>query len=107
MVQRLMSIEKRLDSDIYSPVQDMAYVLSTGYVALCILLSGFFIRIKDISIGFVKTLSWASYPKYAMIALARLELQGRKWPETDCQQSSKNIGGECNFSKDKHTGTNC
>ena len=77
--------------------QDMAYVVSTGYVALCILLSGFFIRIKDVLIGFVRAISWASYPKYTLIALARLELLGREFSNKDCQQSTRNVGGELLF----------
>jgi hypothetical protein len=75
-------------------LQDMAYVLSTGYVAFCILLSGFFIRIKDVSIGFIKALSWASYPKFSMMALARLELIGRNYSDLTCKRSASNIGGE-------------
>ncbi len=82
----------------------MAYVVSTGYVAMCILLSGFFIRIKDVSIGCVRALSWTSYPKYTLIALARLELLGREWSDKDCQRSTGNVGGELLFLS-KHAST--
>ena len=73
-------------------LQDMAYVLATGYVASSILLSGFYLRIKDIKIGFIRALSWLSYTKYAMQGVGRVELAGRTWDPSTCQQTST---GQC------------
>lgn len=65
-------------------VQDMAYTLATGYVAASILLSGFYLRISAIKIGFIRALSWVSYTKYAMQAMGRIELLGRVWSPSTC-----------------------
>ena len=46
-----------------TPNQDLAYVLATGYVAASILLSGFYLRINDMKLGFMKGLSYLSYTK--------------------------------------------
>ena len=68
--------------------QDMAYVLATGYVASSILLSGFYLRIKAIKIGFIRALSWLSYTKYAMQGMGRIELHNRTWDASTCNQTS-------------------
>ncbi len=68
-------------------LQDMAYVLATGYVASSILLSGFYLRIKDIKIGFIRALSWLSYTKYAMQAMGRIQLHGVTWDPSTCRSS--------------------
>ena len=67
-------------------------MLATGYVASSILLSGFYLRIKDIKIGFIRALSWLSYTKYAMQGVGRVELAGRTWDSSTCQQTST---GQC------------
>ena len=46
-----------------TPNQDLAYVLATGYVASSILLSGFYLSINDMKLGFMKGLSYLSYTK--------------------------------------------
>ena len=69
-------------------MQDMAYVLATGYVASSILLSGFYIRIKAIKIGFIRALSWLSYTKYAMQGMGRIELHNRSWDPSTCSSSA-------------------
>ena len=58
--------------------------MATGYVTASILLSGFYIRINQISIGFLRALSWATYTKYALSGVARLELAGVVWPDVQC-----------------------
>ena len=68
-------------------LQDMAYVLATGYVASSILLSGFYLRIKAIKIGFIRALSWLSYTKYAMFSMGRIELAGRTWDKSTCSNT--------------------
>jgi ATP-binding cassette subfamily G (WHITE) protein 2 len=62
----------------------MAYVLATGYVASSILLSGFYLRISAIKIGFIRALSWLSYTKYAMQAMGRIQLLGATWDPSTC-----------------------
>lgn len=62
----------------------MAYVLATGYVAASILLSGFYLRIKEIKVGFIRGLSWLSYTRYAMQGAGKIELQGRVWDPSTC-----------------------
>jgi Flp pilus assembly protein protease CpaA len=46
-----------------TPNQDLAYVLATGYVAASILLSGFYLRINDMKLAFMRGLSYLSYTK--------------------------------------------
>lgn len=48
-----------------TPNQDLAYVLATGYVAASILLSGFYLRIDDMKLAFMRGLSYLSYTKCA------------------------------------------
>lgn len=68
-------------------LQDMAYTIATGYVALSILLAGFYIRISAIKAGFVRALSWLTYTKYSVQALGRIELLGRLWGPETCQST--------------------
>ena len=42
-----------------------AFVLATSYVAMSILLSGFYIRVHDMAASVMRGLSWVSYTKYA------------------------------------------
>ena len=42
-----------------------AFVVATAYVALSILLSGFYIRVADMAVSVMRGLSWISYTKYA------------------------------------------
>ena len=67
-------------------MQDMAYTVATGYVATSILLSGFYLRISAIKYAVIRGLSWASYTKYAMQAMGRIELLGRMWGPDTCSQ---------------------
>jgi len=46
-----------------TPNQDLAYVLATGYVAISILLSGFYLRIDDMKLALMRGLSYLSYTK--------------------------------------------
>ena len=64
----------------------MAYTVATGYVATSILLSGFYLRISAIKYAVIRGLSWASYTKYAMQAMGRIELLGRMWGPDTCTQ---------------------
>jgi len=45
--------------------QDLAYVLACGYVALSLLLSGFYMRTGELRIRPLVWLSYASYPRRA------------------------------------------
>ena len=44
-------------------MQDMAYVLATGYVSMCILLSGVFIRKTEYKVAPMNWLSYISYTR--------------------------------------------
>lgn len=57
-------------------LQDLAYVLATGYVAASILVSGFFIQLKQLRVAPMRWLSYLSYPRYAVSGIAQLELAG-------------------------------
>ncbi len=50
-----------------TPNQDLAYVLATGYVASSILLSGFYLRVTDMSLALMRSLSYLSYTKCASV----------------------------------------
>jgi hypothetical protein len=65
-------------------VQDLAYVLATGYVAVSILLGGFYIRISEIKLAPLKWLSNLSYPLFTMQGLAHLELSGIRYRPAGC-----------------------
>ena len=65
-------------------VQDLAYVLATSYVATSILLSGFYIRIRDMRVSVMRGLAYLSYTKYAMQGVSRLELLGRTFDDSSC-----------------------
>ena len=45
-------------------VQDLAYILATGYVAISILLSGFFVRPSTLAVKPLLWLSYVSYPRW-------------------------------------------
>ena len=62
----------------------MAYIVAIGYIANCILLGGYFIRIQDIKFHFLRALSWLSYSKYTMDALGRNELHNIVWDPRKC-----------------------
>ena len=74
--------------------------MATGYVTASILLSGFYIRINQISIGFLRALSWATYTKYALFGVARLELSGLVWPNVQCstQPEAQGTSSSCTLS---------
>ena len=56
-----------------TPNQDLAYVLATGYVASSILLSGFYLRVTDMSLALMRSLSYLSYTKCALCAPKELQ----------------------------------
>lgn len=45
--------------------QDLAYILATGYVALSLLLSGFYLRLNEFKLRPLVWLSYISYPRCA------------------------------------------
>ena len=63
-------------------------MFATAYVACSILWSGFYIRIADMKVSLMRGLSWLSYTKYAMMGVARVELQDRVYDTTACTQAS-------------------
>jgi hypothetical protein len=62
-VQRLTHAHAQVFCVWLTPNQDLAYVLATGYVAASILLSGFYLRIDDMKLAFMRGLSYLSYTK--------------------------------------------
>ena len=54
-------------------------MLATGYVASSILLSGFYLRTRDMQLRVMRVLSHLSYTKYAMEGVAQVELRGQTW----------------------------
>jgi hypothetical protein len=79
IVQSLISIQLQVFCVWLTPNQDLAYVLATGYVASSILLSGFLLRTQDMKLPVMRWMSYASYTKYAMEGVSRLELAGMTW----------------------------
>ena len=57
-----------------TPNQDVAYVLAIAYVSLSILLGGFYIRISDVPFKILRSISYLSYPRFALQGLAINEL---------------------------------
>ena len=78
-VQSLISIQLQVFCVWLTPNQDLAYVLATGYVASSILLSGFYLRTRDMQLRVMRVLSHLSYTKYAMEGVAQIELRGQTW----------------------------
>ena len=78
-VQSLISIQLQVFCVWLTPNQDLAYVLATGYVASSILLSGFYLRTRDMQLRVMRVLSHLSYTKYAMEGVAQVELRGQTW----------------------------
>ena len=78
-VQSLISIQLQVFCVWLTPNQDLAYVLATGYVAASILLSGFYLRARDMSLTAMRGLSYLSYTKYAMEGVSQIELRGVTW----------------------------
>lgn len=64
--------------------QDIAFSIASLYVSFSLLISGFYIRVSDMTLSVARGLSWASFNKYSFQALARTELQDRSWPSTTC-----------------------
>lgn len=79
-IQALISIQLQVFCVWLTPNQDLAYVLATGYVASSILLAGFYMRIGDMNLQFLRYFSYLSYTKYAMEGVAHLELRGMLYP---------------------------
>lgn len=78
-MQSLISIQLQVFCVWLTPNQDLAYVLATGYVASSILLSGFYLRTRDMQLRVMRVLSHLSYTKYAMEGVAQVELRGQTW----------------------------
>ena len=57
-------------------------------MATSILLSGFYIRIKDMKVSVMRGLSYLSYTKYAMQGVSRLELAGRLFDSSSCPSTA-------------------
>ena len=60
-------------------MQDMAYVLATGYVSLCILLSGVFIRKSEYKVAPMDWLSYISYTRCVTPFAAPLAPHPNMW----------------------------
>lgn len=63
----------------------MAFSMATVYISFSLLICGFYIRIRDMTLSVVRGLTWVSFSKYTFQALAKTELQGRVWEDTTCQ----------------------
>jgi hypothetical protein len=59
-VQSLISIQLQVFCVWLTPNQDLAYVLATGYVAASILLSGFYLRSRDMQLTAMKGFRWVA-----------------------------------------------
>ena len=55
--------------------QDLAYILATGYVALSLLLAGFYLRTSEFKLRPLVWLSYISYPRSAAPACTLSNLQ--------------------------------
>jgi len=65
-----------------TPNQDLAFVLAVSYVAISILLGGFYAPLKDIKIAPLRWMSYLSYPRYTFQGMVRNELfQDRYRPQ--------------------------
>ena len=63
-------------------MQDSASALAGLYVSFSLLICGYYIRVSDMTLSFVRGLSWASFNKYAFQAVAVTELgRDRMWTE--------------------------
>ena len=67
-----------------TPNQDIAFVLATSYVAISILLGGFYIPIEMITIAPLRWLSYLSYPRYTLNGLARNDMGPVKYRPQGC-----------------------
>ena len=64
--------------------QDSAFSVATIYITFSLLICGFYIRIKDMTLSVIRGLTWASYCKYTFQALAYTELEDRTWDPAPC-----------------------
>jgi len=67
-----------------TPNQDLAFVLAVSYVAISILLGGFYAPLKDIKIAPLRWLSYLSYPRYTFQGMVRNELLPDKYRPQGC-----------------------
>lgn len=63
-------------------MQDAAFTITSSYVSMSLLLCGFYIRVKDMPLSFIKGLTWATFSKYTLQGLAHNEFQDRDWSDT-------------------------
>ena len=71
-----------------TPNQDLAFVLAVSYVAISILLGGFYAPLKDIKIAPLRWLSYLSYPRYIFQGMVRNELMPDKYRPQGCLSSA-------------------
>eukprot|EP00884_Botryococcus_braunii_P013823 jgi/Botrbrau1/22441/Bobra.0091s0043.1 len=81
--QSLVAVQFMIMCVYASPTQDIAYAAAVGYVAVSTFLCGFFLRISEIQIVPLRWLSYTSYPKYVVSAMAWVELEGKRWYPPD------------------------
>lgn len=62
----------------------MAFSLATIYISFSLLICGFYIRVRDMTLSIVRGLTWASFSKYTFQALANTELKNRVWASQTC-----------------------
>ncbi|KAK9834135.1 hypothetical protein WJX81_001128 [Elliptochloris bilobata] len=65
-------------------IQDLAYILATGYVALSLLLAGFYLRVGEFKLRPLVWLSYISYPRWTLQGMARVELGGHVFNPPGC-----------------------
>ena len=59
--------------------------MATIYISFSLLICGFYIRIRDMTLSVVRGLTWVSFSKYSFQGLAITELQNRVWEDPTCQ----------------------
>jgi ATP-binding cassette, subfamily G (WHITE), member 2 len=67
-----------------TPNQDLAFVLAVSYVAISILLGGFYAPLTDIKIAPLRWLSYLSYPRYTFQGMVRNELLPDRYRPQGC-----------------------
>ena len=67
-------------------VQDAAFGMAASYVSFSLLLCGFYVRVADMRLSIMKGLTWVSFSKYTLEALAHNELQDRVWDTASCDE---------------------
>ena len=60
--------------------------MAASYVSFSLLLCGFYVRVADMRLSIMKGLTWVSFSKYTLEALAHNELQNRVWDTASCDE---------------------